>query len=257
MGKLILVEFRKMRHYRLIWGILFFSLGEGAYTACDGLYDDFFMQNPGLEYIFLLCRSARSSVILTILASAYVAAEDFSMRTVQNVLTVGVSRKRYFYARLSSLMIFVVSLTALRYVVYIAVRILLTGKVDTAMPAGEFLAAFAVMALQLTAYASVTSAVSMLCRSQAAAILIGEAWVFLSMALRIYMGVDLAGENPAGSLGAIAYEPMTVLERAAFDFLVPGKIFTPGFLWCGVTAILLILASAAAGYLYLQHTDIR
>lgn len=257
MGKMILIEFRKMRHYPLIWGILLFALGESVYYAYDGSLDDFFLYNPGLEYIILLCRTARSSVILTTLTAAYVSSEDFSMRTVQNVFAVGVDRGRYFFARLSFLVLFTVALTGVRYFVYIAARILFNGKAETALSAGEFLAAFVVMTLQLAACAAVIGVVSMLFRSQAAAVMTGEIWLFLSLALRLYMGIDLSSENPTASFGPLAYEPMTVLERTAADFLVPGRIYSLDFLRCGMAALLLILASAAAGYGYLCRADIQ
>ena len=258
MRNLIRVEFRKMRCYWMTWGVGLFFIAHSVYMALRGTYVSSLNRYPSIEYVLCLYSTARMLSIVTILLTAYVIAEDFSMRTVQNVLAAGISRGKYYFSRLCAQMIFIFSLYSAGYGAYIVTRILSTGKVNTQMPAAEFLTVFFVMALQPLAYVAVTAMISVFCKSQSASVVAAEAWLFFSIVLRLYSIKEIPGGTAAVVYkGPIAYEPLTVLERFLEDFVLPGRVLTFDFFLCAVSAALIITVSSAVGYMHLQRSDIR
>ncbi len=106
-----------------------FFIAHSVYMALRGTYVSSLNRYPSIEYVLCLYSTARMLSIVTILLTAYVIAEDFSMRTVQNVLAAGISRGKYYFSRLCAQMIFIFSLYSAGYGAYIVTRILSTGKV--------------------------------------------------------------------------------------------------------------------------------
>lgn len=258
MRNLIRVEFRKMRCYWVTWGVVLFFIAHSVYTALRDSYTSELGRYPAIEYVLCVYATARMLSIVTILLTAYVIAEDFSMRTVQNVFAAGISRGKYYVSRLCAQMIFVFFLYSSGYVAYIVTRILSTGKVNTGMPAAEFLAVFFVMALQPLAYVAFTTMVSVFCKSQPVSMVAAEAWLVFSIVLRLYSIKEVPG-TPGVVVyrGPIAYEPLAVLERSLEDFVLPGRVFTFDFFMCAISAVLIIAVSSVIGYLYLQRSDVR
>lgn len=258
MRNLIRVEFRKMKYYWMTWGVGLFFIAHSVYMALRDTHVSSLNRYPSIEYVLCLYSTARMLSIVTILLTAYVIAEDFSMRTVQNVFSAGIGRGKYYFSRLCAQMIFAFFLYSAGYGAYIVTRILSTGKVNTQMPAAEFLAVFFVMALQLLAYVAVTTMVSVFCKSQSASVVAAEAWLFFSIVLRLYSIKEVPGGTAAVVYrGPIAYEPLTVLERFLEDFVLPGRVLTFDFFLCAVSAALIITVSSAAGYMHLQRSDVR
>lgn len=258
MRNLIRVEFRKMRCYWVTWGVGLFFIAHSVYTALRDAYASDLGRYPAMEYVLCVYATARMLSIVTILLTAYVIAEDFSMRTVQNVFAAGISRGKYYFSRLCAQMIFIFFLYSAGYAAYIVTRIVSTGEVNTRMPMAEFLAIFFVMALQPLAYAAFTTMVSVFCKSQSVSVVAAEAWLFFSLVLRLYSIKEVPGKTEAVVYrGPIAYEPLTVLERFLEDFVLPGRVFTFDFLMCAVSAVLIIAVSSVIGYLHLQRSDVR
>lgn len=250
MRKLMAVELTKMRHYWVLWGVSLFALGFSAAAALSGRYESAVTQYPVLEYLLFFYVTGRTFCILTILATAYVINEDFSMRTVQNVLCVGINVVKYYLSRLFAQMLFVFCLYLLGFVVFAAVRILSRGEVNTAMPLGMLMGVFAMMALQLMAYVAIAGAISMFCKNQTVAMITGELWLFLGIVLDAYR------ESGIGFLGFMEYEPLMVMQKVEFWGL-PGRIFTSGYFKYGVSAAGLIVGACAVGYLRFAHSDMR
>lgn len=250
MRKLIAVELTKMRYYWVIWGVALFALGASGVSALSSRYGDIVARYPAVEYMLFFYITGRTFSILTILATAYVINEDFSMRTVQNVLSVGVNVVKYYLSRLFAQMLFIFSLYLLGFAVYVAVRILSQGKVNTAMSFGELMGIFMMMALQLMAYVAIAGAISTFVRNQAAAMIIGEMWLFLAILFDAYR------ESGAGFLGFMDYEPLMVMQKVEI-WGMPGAVFTFGYFKYGFSAAVLIAAAGAVGYLRFVNSDIR
>lgn len=257
MGNLIWVEFRKMRCYWVTWAVGLFFLGHSVYIALQDAYAAGLARYPALEYVTFLYGTARMLSIVTLFLTAYVIAEDFSMRTVQNVFAAGIARGKYYFARLLSQIIFIFALYSAGFMTYIAARILSTGKINSQMPAGEFLAIFVVMALQPLAYAAFATMVSVFCKNQATSVVASESWLFFSIVLRLYSIEGIPGKTANAYVGPIAYEPLTVLERFMDDYVIPGRVLTFGFFQCGLSALLIIIVSSLIGYAHLRRSDVR
>lgn len=250
MRRLIAAELTKIRYYRVIWGVALFALGISAAAALNGRYEDIAVRRPDVEYLLFFYITARTFAILTILATAYVINEDFSMGTVRNVISVGVDVVKYYLSRLLAQMLFVFGLYLLGFAVYVAARILSTGQVNTAMPFGELAGTFLMMALQLMAYVAIAGAISMFFRNQAGAMIVGELWLFLSIMLDAYRA------SGASFLGFIVFEPLMVMQRVDV-WGMSGAVYTFGYFKYGFSAAALIAAAAAVGYLRFMLSDLR
>lgn len=252
MGKLVGVELRKMSRCRLVWGVALFILGTSSLTAFKDTYDyAAYTRYANFEYMMYTHATARVFSALTILVSAYVGAEDFAMRTVQNVLSVGIGRVKYYVSKLLAQMLFIFGLYGAGAAVYVGSRVILTGGLNRAMPAGEYLVIFLVTFLQLGAYVAMADLVCVLIRNQAAAMAVGETWLYLSLVLRVFWmeGTPLTG--------IVAYEPLTVLERFADDYVGTGKVFSAEFFLCGLCALCIIILSSALGCFWFVHKDVQ
>lgn len=250
MRKLIGVELAKMRHYRVVWGVAVFEAGYSASIALNGRFADRIARYPELEYIIFLFAACRMFSILAVLSTAYVVNEDFSMRTVQNVLSVGVSVGKYYFSRLFSQMLFVSALFLLSTAAYGAAGTAARGGVGTAAPVGETAAVILVMLLQLMAYVSFANMVGVFCRHQSAAMVAGETWLFLAIIFEGYreMGVRF--------FGFMAYEPLIVMQSVE-KWGLPGAVSVPGVLRYVVSAAVIIAVTSGVGYVRFVRADIR
>ena len=70
-----------MRCYWMTWGVGLFFIAHSVYMALRGTYVSSLNRYPSIEYVLCLYSTARMLSIVTILLTAYVIAEDFSMRT--------------------------------------------------------------------------------------------------------------------------------------------------------------------------------
>lgn len=248
MRKLIGVELTKMRYYWVIWAIALFAVGDSIAIALNNGYEPTLAFYPEAEYVIFLYATCRVFSILTVLSTAYVINEDFSMRTFQNVFSVGVSKVKYYFSRLFSQMLFVFGLYLLSCAAYVAARVLYQGSFNTAMPFGRFLAAFLIMALQLMAYVAISNMISMFCRNQFVAVAVSETWLFLALVLDAYreMGIRF--------FGFMTYEPLMVMQRVD-DWGMSETIFTFGVFQYAVSALALTVVTGAIGYVHFIRSD--
>lgn len=250
MKKLIGIEWLKMKHYWVVWAVIFSAVIHCAFMAFKGNYDYAIAANPRIEYAVFMEVTARWFCMIVLLAVAFTISEDFSMRTVQNILAAGISRQKYYWAGLSSQLIFVSVLYAIGCVVYIVGRILYDGKMNTAMPLAEFIVIFLVMMLQLLAYAAFANMVSIFCKSQVTAMVISLMWCFFALIFRSY------SSDGTSVTGIMAYEPLNVLE--GFGPMVGSdRIFSLDFIQYGISAGVIIMITSVIGYVRFVHSDIR
>lgn len=259
MKKLIGIELVKMKHYLATWLIAIITIGQGFFYAAVTKYASAIASYPKIEYIIYICTTARWICMASLFMTAYVIAGDFSMRTVQNVLSTGVDKKKYYLSRLFAQMIFIFVIYAGGCAAFILSRIVRTGTVNTAMPFWEFSAVFMVMALQPMVYVALANMISIFCKNQGIAIILGELSLFLALVLRIYsMGKDFyTGSGLKLLKGPIAFEPLYLLETCDMYVYSDAGIFSFAFFKYAVSALILITITSAIGYAWLIRSDLR
>lgn len=248
--KLIKIEFVKMRQYWVIWAVMFSALVHSAFMAFKSNYDSYIVELPKIEYALFTYVTARWFSLIVLLSVAFVISEDFHMRTVQNVLVVGISRQKYYWSRLLSQFFFVLVMYAGCCPVYVIGRILYNGSINTSMPPGEFLIVFLIMLLQLLAYASFANMVSVFCKNQVTSIVISLLWIFLAILMRAF---SYEGDVPGGIM---AYEPLAVMERYGGNFVDRNQVFTFASYQCGISALVIMIVTSIIGYVRFAHSDV-
>lgn len=259
MKKLIGIELVKMKHYLATWLIAILTIGQGIFHAATMKFDSALISYPKLEYVLYIYITARWICMASLFMTAYVIAGDFSMRTVQNVLSTGVNKKKYYISRLFAQMIFMFVIYAGGFAAFVISRIVRTGAVNTAMPFWEFLAVFLVMALQPMVYVALANMISIFCKNQGIAIVLGELSLFLALVLRIYsIGKDFyTGSGLKLLKGPIAFEPLYILESCDMYVYSDAGIFSFAFFKYAVSALILITITSAAGYAWLMRSDLQ
>ena len=85
-------------HDRLLWLVLVMYCAVGGYA---GFYDHAVMDTyKGVELFSLPEIMGLFLSFSTVMLTGYVIGGDFSRRTIQNVLSVGIDKKTYYYSRL-------------------------------------------------------------------------------------------------------------------------------------------------------------
>ena len=258
MRKLIGIELVKMRHDWATWLMAVITIGQGFFYAASMRYA--IASYPKIEYISYVPSTARWICMASVFMVAYVIAGDFSMRTVQNVLSIGVDKKIYYLSRLFAQMIFIFVIYAGGCIVFVVSRIVLTGTVNTAMSFWEFMAVFLVMALQPMVYVALANMIGVFCKNQGIAVILSELSLLLLLILRMYsVGEDFYTGDGSRLLlkGPLAYEPMYLLEICnAFAYSDAG-IFSFSFFKYAVSALSIIAITTVAGYARLIHSDLQ
>ena len=258
MGKLIGIEFIKMKHDPVTWLTALITVGQGlVHAVMLNRYRIDLVRYPKMEYAVYVYLTARVICMVSLFMAAYVIAGDFSMRTVQNVLASGIDRKKYYLSRLSAQMIFLSAAYTGGCVVFVASRIVITGTVNASMSFGEFMVFFLVMALQPMVYVSLANMISVFCKNQGVAVILSEISLFLALILRIYsMGKDFY--TGFGRLkGPLACEPMYLLETCDRFVYSEAGIFSFAFIRYAFSAVIMIAVFTASGYRRLTRSNLR
>lgn len=256
MRKLIGIEFLKMTHSAAVWLVGLLSMGQGIFYGLSHTYDAAIARFPQAEYIVFIRVSARWFCMAAVFLTAYTIAGDFAMRTILNVFSAGIHKTKYYFSRLAALMIFFFCLYLGGNLTYLITRILSTGKVNTSLPAGEFVLLVLVMSMQVIAYVAVANLIGVCCRKQAPAVILGEILLFLSLVLRIYSMGEEYYTNPGAAYrlkGPVVYEPLYVLESVEYYLSSLDSLFCPDFLQYALGAALIMLSAGMAGYVSMMH----
>ena len=258
MRKLIGIEFVKMRRFPVVWLVALISTGAGIYYALMDFYAQTLIHYPQVEYIIFIRSGARWFSMAAVFLTAYTIAGDFSMRTVLNVLSAGIDRRKYYFSRLAAQELFFFALYVCGNLVYVVSRILFTGKYNTTLPVQQLALLILVMALQVCAYVAVANLIGLCCKKQALSVLVGEICLFLTIVFRLYgMGADYYRNTGSYHMlsGPIAFEPLYVMECVDYYLLAYDSLFCFGFLKYALSAAVIIVAAGAAGYFCMMRSD--
>jgi len=254
MNRIISAEFYKIRHCKLLWPIPAVYFVAGFYWASYSspvfrLYGGLDMfAIPTLAYQFLSCATA--------MLTGYVIGMDFSCNTIQNSLSIGVSRKNYYFSRMGVLLL----LTALFYLLtllgYTCGRLpvfqRLIGNPPPRPPMQEMayyklkLAVCTIIGiLQLWADVSTLNAACYFIRKQLPAMVTGLILILMEVMLRQF--ADFYGVTLICRL--FDYAPVRVLKNTFEIYAIHDRILTFGYLKFGISAPVIIMISSSIGYI--------
>lgn len=185
-----------------------------------------------------------SAVMLT----SYVIGGDFSRRTIQNALSAGTDRKSYYCCRLLVQGLLTGTLFAGTGLIHVICHSLWPrGNTDIqiAFLWPKLVIYMGMVLLQLLAQVSVMNAVCYFVRTQLTAIVFGIGMVYLELLIR-----QAAEINRMASVQALADFLPTNVIRNLFACAVYDRIFSGKFFTYGLSAVLIIAVSGAAGYVW-------
>ena len=233
-----------LRHDRLLWLMPVLYCAVGIYA---GFYDHAVMDiYKGVE-LFSLPEILNVFFSFSVaLLTSYVIGGDFSRRTVLNALSAGTDRKSYYCTRLLVQVLLTGTLFAGTGLIHVICHSLWPrGDADIRIAfLWQKLVVYMVMVLlQLLAQASVMNAVCYFVRNQLVAIVFGMGMVYLELIIR-----QAAEMNGMTSVRALADFLPTNVIRGIFAYAVYDRVFTGKFFLYGLSAVLIIAVSSAAGY---------
>ncbi len=233
-----------LRHDRLLWLLPVLYCAVGIYA---GFYDHAVMDvYKGVELFSLpeILNLFFSFSVVTL--TSYAIGGDFSRRTIRNVLSAGTDRKSYYCTRLLVQVLLTGALFACTVLLHVICHSLWPqGDADIRIAfLWQKLVIYIVMVLlQLLAQVSVMNAVCYFVRNQLVAIVFGIGMVYLEVVIR-----QAAEMNGMTSLQALVDFLPTNVIRDMFAYAVYDRVFTGKFFLYGLSAVLIIAVSSAAGY---------
>lgn len=258
MNRVISAEVYKIRHCKLLWFVplLFFTIGLLNSAFHFNIYN---MYNR-LELFVLPSLTYQQLSIGSAMLTGYIIGMDFSFRTIQNTLSVGVSRRSYYFSRMAVVMF----LTALLYgtcmLGFVCGRMpllqpllkgifMVKGSLAESRPELELFwiklaVCIAVEILQMWAYVSILNAASYFIKKQLPAMVAGLMYIFVELVLRqVVDQYDLAFLRYL-----FDFAPVRVLQHTFDVYVVKDGILTFGFLKFIISALVIIAVSSVVGF---------
>lgn len=233
-----------LRHDKLLWLVLALYCAVGVYA---GFYDHAILDlYKGLELFSLPEIMNMFLSFSAVMLTAYVIGGDFSRRTIQNVLSVGIDKKSYYYSRLlvQGMLTGVLFIgTGLIHVICHSLCPQGDANTQIAFLWQKLVIYMAVLLLQLLAQVSIMNAACYFVKNQLIAIVSGIGLVYCELIIR--QAAEINGMATVQAL--VDYLPTNVI-RNMFAYAVYDKVFTGTFFGYGLSALLIIAVSCAAGY---------
>lgn len=250
MRKSVGIELYKSLHYWVVWAILVFCIVGSVTLIYDSQYASEIARLPRVQYSVFVRQSARFMMLMEVLLTAYLCTADFAVKTVQNILSIGVGRKQYFTSKLIMLALSTVFLYAVSWIFYGAAYSIQNKGRGIVITIGELAVIFLVAILQIWSYCSVTNLVGIFCRNQSVTMIAGFGW----MVMEILLGatLDLFGVE----ISAMDMLPLMVLQRST-DYVVSGLIYDSSFWISGIYAVVFIAITSTIGYIWFCRTDVN
>ncbi len=250
MRKTVLTELYKSLHNRIVWAALVFCIAMGAWLSSDSQYARQLRFYPWAKYGVFVTQSARFMMMMAVLLVAYLATTDFAAKTLQNILSIGISRKRYFFSKLlvmGGLTLFLYAVSWLSYGIAYSIQ---QKGIPLSLSAGELAILFGVAILQIWTYCSVMNLIGILCRNQAATMITGFSWLCLEIILGALLesfGINYLDMN---------FLPLIVLQKSGF-YIIQKQLYDISF-WCsGIYALVFIIVINMVSYLCFTRSDVH
>ena len=251
MKKNIVTEFYKNALYWIVWvtflaGIVICgSMIRVNYIASQ------IAESSRLRYaVFVQC-SARVMMAISVLLTAYLCTADFSERTVQNILSTGVSRKSYFLSKMTVMGVYTLLLYAVSWIAYGLAYTVQQKGFQIAVTPGEIVVLFVVAVLQIWVYCSIVNLIGFISGSQFITMVSGFGWMVVELLARGVL--DMAG---VVDMTMLRMFPINVLELSS-QKAVLGELYDVSFWISGVYALVFIVVLNVGCCLYFERKDIH
>lgn len=251
MRKNIVTELYKNAWYWIVWVAFLACIIASATLIYDHYYASHIARLPRLRYTVFVGRGARVMMFGSVLLTAYLSTADFSERTVQNILSTGVSRKGYFFSKAIMIGMYTLLLYAAGWIAYGVAYTVQQKRFEIAVTPGEIAVLFIVAVLQLWVYCSMVNLIGFISGSQFITMVSGFGWLVLELLTRGVL--DLTGSVDSSALRMF---PINVLEQSSGK-VVLGELYDVSFWISGVYALGFIIVLNVACCLYFDRKDIH
>lgn len=253
MIKLIHIEFYKMRRDLLIWGAFLFVVIAGIGTALLHGNEQYYVKLPRIEYYIVIQSMSPAFLLLTVAITGYSIASDLQSRTVQNVLSAGIDRKRYYFSRLLVQMLLTSAMFVIPVLIFALTRFLMgvgRGRVNPAFSVTGFLLLLFFMSLQVLAYCAMTNMICYLCRNLMLSVSIG----FGTFMVELFGSSFIEGFHLDGLRKYTDLLPATLL-RTCVDRIGDTPLVLGELLKYGIMPAVFIIVCGSVGYLWFKKSD--
>lgn len=244
MKSAISAEWYKVWHNKLVWFMFVVTAALGVYNA--GFEHAVFDTYQNLELFVMPTLEWLSFSFVTVLLTGYVTGLDFAGGTIQNILSVGVRRRDYYFSRLIVQLVLETLLFGAGVTAHTVVRLAVPkghGVYILPMFGIKFVFFMTIALLQLWAYTAMFQMLCFLVKSQLATMIIGMVIVFLEALFRQLASVyDLSR-----IVDILDFSPARVWKNS-FQYAIYDKFFEFDFWKYGLSAIGIIVVSSAVGY---------
>lgn len=246
MKNAIRAESYKLTRYRFLWfapiyymvlGISYAQFDHYSLHTCQGLA--YFALPPLIRFTFPL-----GVVVMT----AYAIGGDFTHRTFQNALYVGVLKRDYFFARLLVQLLLTTVLCGTGMLSHTLWR-LIFFRTDAdrklEMLGGKLAVYLLVTLLQLWVYTAVYNALCYFVKNQLRSVALSLVIMYLEA---VFYQVSNAWQM-SSAVGVLRFFPSIVLKYSFDRYAYNDGVLTFGFLKFGLSAILMTVVISVIGYM--------
>ena len=246
MKNAIYAEIYKLTRYRLLWftpiyymvlGISYARFDHYSLHTCQGLA--FFALPPLARFTFPL-----GVAVVT----AFAIGGDFTHRTFQNALYIGISKRDYFFSRLFVQFLLTSALCGTGMLTHTFWRLLFfRTEADSSMemPGRKLAVYLLVILLQFWVYTAVYNALCYFVKNQLKSIALSLVIMYLEA---VFYQVSNAWQLESAA-GMLRFLPSIVLKYSFDGYAYYDRIFTFGFLRFGLSAFLMTVIISVIGYM--------
>lgn len=253
MGNLIRIELYKFVRYKIIWciSVVFIAIG---YMWSKYETKEFYMYD-GLEYLLCSTNIAIFLECMVVVLIAFASGYDFSMRTIQNALTVGISKKKYYFSKLISLFFVILTLFSISFMVNVLCRIIYSKEYSNYQMdlfGIKAIVYFFTMLLQYFAIAALVYMVTYILKNQLVSMLIGLMVLYGEVVIRVVF--EAYNVKVIGLV--LEYLPIGALININ-EYATRNKILNACFLRYAIFAVLMVILFSVIGYLKFVYDDCK
>jgi len=240
-------EFYKLGRAKVLWCMPLLFAAFGIYYATMDF--EVFRLYSGLD-LFVLPTLANSYFMLFVLILAgYFIGMDYTGKTIKNVLSVGVSRRAYYFSRLGVLFLLIAVLYGTGMLGYVWGRGIFYPA-ESVQPKMELFGVklavcIMVSVLQLWADAAMVNAACYFMKRQLPSTLVGALVMYIELVIRQL--ANLYGFTSVS--GAFDFAPVRVLKNTFEVYAMYDRILTFDYLKFAISALFLIVVSSVVGFI--------
>lgn len=254
MKNVMKAEWYKLYHDLVIWVVPIYYVVCGFYGALP--YHEIMDYRRGLELFALPDMVWLEIAFAVMIVTGYAVGSDFSRHTIQNVISIGVNKKDYYFSRLLVQAEFTGGMFAVSILVHTVCRLVWPkGNAEIAVTFlwRKLFLYMLVVLLLLWVYVAILNMLAYFIKKQVVIMGVGLGIVFAELIVR-----QMAMSNGWEMIQRVADYMPSNMERKLFEHAVYDTIFTSEFLQYGLYGIVIIVISSAVGYIkFCYGTDVN